>query len=102
MLSFNIMIPFSSMSAFLVSLKNILQVKGMTKPAKKDVETVENIGKLGGDLESMMEDPADGDVFKALACVNCYILRAEEMVEEEKRATVQRPSIPTFSIPIEY
>ena len=43
------MIPFSSMSALLVSLKIILQVKGMTKPGKKDVETVEKIGKLDGD-----------------------------------------------------
>ena len=70
MLSFNIMIPFSSMSAFLVSLKNILQVKGMTKPAKKDLETVENIGKLGGDLESMMSDPAVDNVLKALTEVD--------------------------------
>ena len=70
MLSFNIMIPFSSMSAFLVSLKNILQVKGMTKPAKKDLETVENIGHLGGDLKSMMDDPAVDNVFKALAEVD--------------------------------
>ena len=41
----------------------------MTKPGKKDLETVENIGHLGGDLKSMMEDPAVGNVFKALADV---------------------------------
>ena len=70
MLSFNIMIPFSSKLALLVSLKIILQVKGMTKPGKKDVETVEKIGKLGGDLESMVDDPAVDNVFKALAEVD--------------------------------
>merc|ERR1719320_1774108 len=52
-----------------LSLAGELQVKGMTKPGKKDLETVENIGHLGGDLKSMMDDPAVGNVFKALADV---------------------------------